>query len=157
MLAITTEALDAIKLVEAATGTSVRISTSPHLSNGSGPSVQLQLAQAPEPEDEAACLNNAGILAARGVPVAFGSSGADPGELRSWAAFAVRKGPTVTRKRGDLASGRALVFTSPVSGSKDSRMALMVSVSVPDGVNTSMNARSLRWESSVGRTLTWVK
>jgi imidazolonepropionase-like amidohydrolase len=46
----------------------------------------------PAREDEEACLNNAGILAARGVPVAFGSGGADPGELRSWAAFAVRYG-----------------------------------------------------------------
>src|SRR5262249_59966128 len=46
----------------------------------------------PAREDEAACLNNAGLLAARGVPVAFGSAGDDPAKLRSWAAFAVRYG-----------------------------------------------------------------
>ena len=64
MLAITTEALDAIKLVEAASGTRVRISTSPHIFNGSGPAVRLELTQAPEPEDEVIDADGAQVFVA---------------------------------------------------------------------------------------------
>ncbi len=44
------------------------------------------------PEVADACLNPAGLLAEKGVPVAFGSNGGDPTELRSWAVFAARNG-----------------------------------------------------------------
>lgn len=43
-------------------------------------------------ESAEVCLNSAGLLAAKGVRVAFGSNGANPGELLSWVALAVRHG-----------------------------------------------------------------
>ena len=44
------------------------------------------------PEGTDALLNTAGLLAAKGIRVAFGSNGGDPGQLRAWAALAARNG-----------------------------------------------------------------
>ncbi|MCS6861289.1 MAG: amidohydrolase family protein [Abditibacteriales bacterium] len=44
------------------------------------------------PEGAELCLNTAGILADKGVKVAFGSNGGDATQLLTWAAFAVRNG-----------------------------------------------------------------
>jgi imidazolonepropionase-like amidohydrolase len=48
--------------------------------------------QGPTPEGEEICLNTAGILADRGIKIAFGSNGRDPGQLRAWATLAARSG-----------------------------------------------------------------
>ncbi len=44
------------------------------------------------PEGAELCLNTAGILADKGVKIAFGSNGGDATQLLTWAAFAVRNG-----------------------------------------------------------------
>lgn len=44
------------------------------------------------PEGAELCLNTAGILADKGVQIAFGSNGGDATQLLTWAAFAVRNG-----------------------------------------------------------------
>ena len=44
------------------------------------------------PEGSELCLNTAGILADKGVKIAFGSNGGDATQLLTWAAFAVRNG-----------------------------------------------------------------
>jgi imidazolonepropionase-like amidohydrolase len=48
--------------------------------------------QGEQSEGADACLNTAGILAARGIKVAFGSNGGDPSRLLFWAGLAVRSG-----------------------------------------------------------------
>ncbi len=48
--------------------------------------------QSEQSEGSDSCLNTAGILAARGLKVAFGSNGGDPARLLFWAGIAVRSG-----------------------------------------------------------------
>jgi len=48
--------------------------------------------QSSTPEGTDALLNTAGLLASKGIRIAFGSNGGDPGQLLSWAALAVRNG-----------------------------------------------------------------
>jgi imidazolonepropionase-like amidohydrolase len=48
--------------------------------------------QTVSPEGANAALNAAGLLAAKGVPIAFGSNGGDPADLRIWACLAARNG-----------------------------------------------------------------
>lgn len=70
--------------------------------------------QATMPEGTEGCLNTAGLLAARGVKVAFGSNGGDPTNLLFWAALAARAGLSP-----DLALRSVTLSAAEISGVGD--------------------------------------
>ncbi len=71
--------------------------------------------QGSTPEGTDALLNTAGLLASKGIRVAFGSNGGDPGQLRAWAALAVRNGLSP-----ELALRAITLSASEVAGVADS-------------------------------------